>query len=533
MVTCFISCSFITELFSSDEDDADVDISYIPEPDLTRTLPIGMNISGLKYYSKNLIFNDVMTTASVFRDYNWSIDLDGLIVDDNGYPTYIPQTLDGSETKIRFLVNNYYTGRYRIFYDGDGTLSGNVSSDSNGYYIDLNGAGTNKWIDIEYSNASDPITNMHIISDEYGIYDNNAFNIAKSDGSYETFDSRFLTGLEDFSCLRFMDWISTNGSTQVYWDDRILTSHYSQSTASGISFDYAIELCNELQVDAWVCIPHKASDNYIEELATLWKDGLDENLTIYLEYSNELWNWMFSQTSWVSDNATDAVDDYITGDLAELEDYPEKDAYMMARTFRIWDEVFGANSDRIVRVATGQQSWPGNTGRIMRHLFEDDGIGCDALAVTGYFGFSSDSHTEWLEYGDDLSMKRIYRDTYDYLIENTADNTRESAAYANTYDVDYLVYEGGQHMQPYNQSEWDYNQQLYDFQLTDFMYNLYMFNFEVHVEDDVDCKLFVAFNSVSERETKYGSWGHLENMDQIGSDYSNAPKYQVLLDANY
>ena len=539
------SCSMLAQGFNDSNDE----YSKVPDPSAGSTLPIGINIAPLSYYTKNYIFNDVMTTASSMKTFSsteWNTDLiDEIVVDENGYPTYIPQTTsDGNSTKVRFLINNYYSGRYIIIYDGNGSLAGSgavkYNSEDNYYYVDLTGTGSNIYIDITYSDPSDPIKNMHIIAEDFGIYDNNALTEAIAEGSYWTFHEKFLEGLESMHALRFMDILATNNSKQVNWGDRVSISEYSQSLGEGIAQDYAIELSNELQTDAWICVPHMASDDYIRKMAELWRDNLDENLTIYVEYSNELWNWMFTQAHWVDEcgvyeDYPTPVDSYVQTDLQNLEvseGYPEQDAYMMARTFRIWNDVFGSERDRIVNVATGQQAWSGNSERIMEYLFDVDGIGCDALSVTGYFGFSSDSHTEWLDYGNDLPLEKIYSDTYEYFIDTTVSRTRSSAAVANKYGVDYLVYEGGQHMQPYRQSEWNYNQRLYDFQITDYMYNLYMYNFNLHTEADVNCKLFVAYNSVSERETKYGSWGHLESMDQIGTSYSDAPKFKALLDVN-
>jgi len=45
----------------------------------------------------------------------------------------------------------------------------------------------------------------------------------------------------------------------------------------------------------------------------------------------------------------------------------------------------------------------------------------------------------------------------------------------------------------------------------------------------------MAFSYVSERESRWGSWGHLESLQQIGVNGNYmiiAPKYQALLDVN-
>ena len=99
---------------------------------------------------------------------------------------------------------------------------------------------------------------------------------------------------------------------------------------------------------------------------------------------------------------------------------------------------------------------------------------------------------------------------------------------------DYIVYEGGQHMQPYKQRNWNYNHAMYDAQIHPGMYDLYMKNFAVHTEEGVNCKLFMAFAYVSRRESKWGSWGHLERLEDINDKNlkMKAPKYKALLDIN-
>lgn len=48
-----------------------------------------------------------------------------------------------------------------------------------------------------------------------------------------------------------------------------------------------IQLCNSMHLDAWINVPARADDDYIRNLASLWKAGLDKDLNVYFEYSNE------------------------------------------------------------------------------------------------------------------------------------------------------------------------------------------------------------------------------------------------------
>ena len=97
-----------------------------------------------------------------------------------------------------------------------------------------------------------------------------------------------VTNLVGGSVIRYMDWMSTNHSPVVNWSDRN-TSFY-QTTAAGVSYEHVVALSNAANADAWVNIPHKASDDYVRNFARFLKTSLKPNLRVHIEYSNELWN---------------------------------------------------------------------------------------------------------------------------------------------------------------------------------------------------------------------------------------------------
>lgn len=207
----------------------------------------------------------------------------------------------------------------------------------------------------------------------------------------------------------------------------------------------------------------------------------------------------------------------------------------MARTFRIFQEAFGNQQSRLVRVAAVQQAGPENTGRILKYLFAKDGIGCDALAAAGYFGFGRDDHERWrLMAPGDVTPEMIL-DAVEHRYDREAARwTTETARYARQYRIDYLVYEGGQHIQPWQQQDWPYNQALWEAQVHPKMYQLYLRNFAGHCEPRINCKLFMAYCYLGVRRSRFGSWGHLESLAQVGVVHmlETAPKYQALLDVN-
>lgn len=502
------------------------------------SMPVGMNLPSLNYYSTSIIFSDVMTTAGdMFTFYDggpWNSEqINSIPRDSMGYPKKIPYLAGGQNQKVRFLINNFYTGRHRVLYDGEGNLTiGGVGSETidGKIYVNLNGAGGHVWVNINQSVEGNHIRNIRIVPDEY-----------ENAESVPTFIPEFIEGLRPFHALRYMDWTHTNNSSQKDWADRPTKKWYTQGGSKGICMEYGIELANQLDADAWVCVPHQASDVYIRNMAILWRDFLDPDQKVYVEYSNEIWNWQFGQSHYYTENAP-GNHQYVIDDLkaigveycgdANSYCHPEKGAYMMARVFRIFSEVFtGENASRLVRVAPVQHAWYDNTGRILNYLFNDDGIGADVISPAGYFNFDEGDHNLWLTKCD-VTPEEIIDSVLAEFDATSGAWTQGNANYANDYGVGYTVYEGGQHMQPWMQGNHCYNQSVWDAQINPKMYDLYMKNFNKHAEESVNCLLFMAFSYMGTRESQYGSWGHLESLEQTGVDdfMGIAPKYQALID---
>ena len=104
-----------------------------------------------------------------------------------------------------------------------------------------------------------------------------------------------------FSSIRYMIFTGTNGSepdypAQTQWADRKLPTDASQNGIPqigkpvGACWEHVIELANRTQTDPWINVPVSASADYVAQLATMFKNGLDTDLNIYVESSNEVWN---------------------------------------------------------------------------------------------------------------------------------------------------------------------------------------------------------------------------------------------------
>jgi hypothetical protein len=149
----------------------------------------------------------------------------------------------------------------------------------------------------------------------------------------DLFNPAFLARLRYFTTLRLMDPLATNGNPQVLWSDRTRPANASQ--AKGMSWEYAVMLANTTGKDLWINIPHRVlgstyqlgETDYVTKVAQLFKYGsdgvnpytgpygsgtpnpvplsgpiyppLNPALHVYVEFSNELWNGIFSQDTWI------------------------------------------------------------------------------------------------------------------------------------------------------------------------------------------------------------------------------------------
>ena len=118
------------------------------------------------------------------------------------------------------------------------------------------------------------------------------------------FTEEFLALHNRGEVLRFMDFTATNGNIQREWSDRHtpedLTFFGDQDPGywwqgKGAPWEYAVLLANTLDKDVWVNVPTLASDDYVARLADLLAATLEPERKIYVEYSNEIWNFGFPQ----------------------------------------------------------------------------------------------------------------------------------------------------------------------------------------------------------------------------------------------
>lgn len=536
-------------------------------------LPIGMNLSGIADWQPGYPFLNLMWGARPWLTKNlsgqgpWNTPFaDSLELDPDGYPLEVPFKPDGALERqyvFTILPNTLKQGTYVVLHDGEGAFEGaagtRVVSTRPGraeIVMQHRSRDVLEVLSIRRSVRGNHIRNVRVVPIEH----------EQADLDANPFRPEVIEFCKPWHCLRFMDWLGTNNSIDRRWADRKRRTFYTQigttgdtlglfgnpipawerKWASGIAVELCIQLANLTRKDAWLCVPHMADDEYITQMAKVVKAELDPSLKVYLEFSNEIWNWQFQQAQWMirSEVAgtlveagggrrpwkgwwrpTSFKDGVIAPGAGEGIDHPERTGALFRRCFKLWEDVFaGADRKRLVRVCAVQAGWTDTVRRTLGWVMKHGG--CDALSPSGYFGPDDSVYARWEAAGARLTPDDVIADMQ-RMVAGGVQTAEMNARLAREAGVRLVVYEGGQHIQPKSQADTPYNPALGAAQTHPSMYALYRKNLELFAR--TGCDLFCAFNSVGAQGSRFGSWGHVE---RYGQSPAEAPKYRALLDGN-
>ncbi len=489
-------------------------------------LKIGTNLSNPDDWVSEWPLVDIMKYSRTWLTTNsnggpWdTMVADSIAKDANGYPLQIPAVVAGqSASQVMFTVwaNTAVLplGTYTVLWEGSGTLSfwGDATNATltgpNRMTFNLIHKDNVFTLTIRTSQLGNHVRNIRVL-------------MPNTEATYQTnpWNQTWLDKLAPFSTLRFMDWAKTNYSPQQNWEKRTTPSRYTY-TEQGMPFELMVAISNKKKSDAWVCVPHLADDNYVTQMATLFRDNMDPNLKIYVEYSNELWNWGFSQAQYGL-----GINTHLT--------WPESLSPRISHVMQIWTDVFAGQTHRLVRVLGGQHGWFDVMRRIYLQMETDGKAGLiDAFSPAAYMGLNSTSLknlTSATTGLDIINMARSFAfDPAGYHMTGW----KQHAQFAQTKNKKLIFYEGGQHFtpDPFGTVQ-PYAQALMDAQTHPDIYGLYNQLFDTLKTLTDQEMLFMNFSFIGQKNERYGSWGVLENQFSQSPPYNvSAPKYQVLLDA--
>jgi regulation of enolase protein 1 (concanavalin A-like superfamily) len=269
---------------------------------ITPTVPLGGGIDSLRDWNLGNVFVDMVKQARQFNPPDFSGT--AVAVDENGWPKSDFSTILQSGFD---KTGHVYQGTYKVSFTGQATVGRWVSpgtianqsynpdtntttldvmlnpKDEGDWYFGLNFTDTKRTAD---SPVNSGITNLRVIRPGY------------DPGTTQVFSNEYLRHLEQFSVLRFMSFANTNNNPVANWEDRTKPDEPRQSTNRGVAWEYAIDLANLTGKDLWVNVPGHATDDYVRNMAALFKQRLDPGRVVYVEYANEVWNFQFDQAQY-------------------------------------------------------------------------------------------------------------------------------------------------------------------------------------------------------------------------------------------
>ena len=510
--------------------------------------PVGPGLGGLNYFMSYSPFNDLVKTARWLNVAAW---------DEDGYPT---AAASGKTVQARIAVDageTFPPGEYVLTWRGEGEArldrphAAELVSDetTDGVHRRVYRVPRVESYGFEIDVDSFPVSDLHLWLP----------GTEELDGRW---NPDYLAVIEPFrgSHFRFMDLGLTNNSEQQDWADRTPADWptYAQTLSrsdaptpvkGGAAWEAMVELCNEMDSDLWLCVPHLATEAYIQNLAALVRTGvdpatgeqtgepLDEDLRVWVEYSNEVWNWQFQQTKWVDQN--------VPGERVE-------DKYMSKalNAFRIFEREFGG-ADRLVRVV-GTHTNHGEGWKTMKR-FEaaEPGRDFDVLAITTYFSHDME---EWAMERWPVTPEAFMDELEERLgggpfrkDESLADNSAPAYQYelAAEAGVPVVSYEGNSHLiaskrvlppdpemdrkgNPKKVPIYDLKPEFVDFlssvERTPRFAGLYEKWLERHEASGLASNTpFVLVHNWN----RNGQWGHMEHLDQ---PLDEAVKYRMLIE---
>ena len=301
-----------------------------------------------------------MFTNLFTQNGGWSASVPS---DTDGYPLAIPS---GTTSAIQTIMSTsgitiWQDSVYVIRWDGDGNINviNWIPTGStiryNSQVEGLNGRiefkvhyvqpwSTSDWMQVNLqitsSLASNHIRNIRVYLKTF-------------ETAYETkgqiINPYYLARISTFTgAIRMMGILNINGSTYTSWADHTTPTYYNQSggqNGAGPALEWLCLLCNLAKKDMYFNVPAQADNNSIQQMAKVIYQNLNPNLNVYLEYSNETWNWGFDQSFFILNYANE----YCGGDWMGA-----AYAHFALNMFQSWRGVFGRDSLRVKRVVATQ-----------------------------------------------------------------------------------------------------------------------------------------------------------------------------------
>jgi hypothetical protein len=423
--------------------------------------PIGINTNEITEDDASVPFVDIFKTSIPFEEARPWLTKGNIRYDRNGWPTHIPRHAQVGTRFIKDvpkqvlpegLYTVLYQGRGKIIYGHNARLVRRFPNKDIISISALNKRELNATLIIKATDPKNHIRNIRILMPG-GVCSNNLFLHVKNPNyckksrylsfvkHYKTifFNPTYLNYMKDFKVIRFMNMSGITRNPITSWAKRNKMNQQTwggKTAIRGAPLEVMVALANILNIDPWFCLPHKANNDYIQRFAGYVRNHLNPRLKVYIEYTNEAWNGIFTQANYVKKR----------GLAMRLDKDKIKAGYKYyslrsVQIFTLWENVFGGKH-RLVRVMGGYTPYSRLSEMVLsyRNAYKKT----DAIAIAPYF-YPKMSTSRRARNVNDI-FKALYDPKEPYSIPNVVKLIKKQAKTARKYGVQLIAYEGGQHL---------------------------------------------------------------------------------------
>ncbi len=386
---------------------------------------VGINVAPVNYWQNEPTFVNQAMGAGWLD--NWK-----QIPDDRVRPDGMPLSVEPGHTLNAILIPPapVFTGgktATRCTWKGTGSLGVGgelaVAGFPGDHRLDFSwahGKPSRVWLELKSSSAADPVRDLDCR--------------LRDDAPDAVFTQGVVDYLKPFGVLRFLDWSSANGNpAAVTWATRGQSRGISFGGTDGIALEYQIALTNRVGASPWFTVPLNADADYQRRMAQMIHDQVPAGRPVYVELSNETWNYGFGQ-------AHQSQKEGVAANLSENPfqaaqyRYAQRIIDMMA----IWSKVYADRPRDLVRVVATQAGNPW-VGEILMD-WKNGAIrnSVDAIAIAPYF--TIDLATGGTEAGPQVD--RLAAAAHSII----AKEATAYAALAKRTGKRLITYESGQHL---------------------------------------------------------------------------------------
>jgi hypothetical protein len=429
--------------------------------------PIGINLTGISYWSTQWMLVDIMKQASNGSGELWATTnadtynfntghQSELQLDEKGWPRSLPardsQNFHYVSTVLYQDNEHHPAGDFIVLYDGEGKVAyngGSVIESSPGRDVVRLTPVSHFHLQIQQTDPNkngNYIRNIRVLvpggtcgsvlsyaSSDADCVQGNDYVAFENNYQQQLFHPLFLQDMKKFSALRFMRFLGINNSPLRTWDERAKASDASWALKAGSPVEVAVAMANQLQAEPWINLPFRVDDDFIRQEALLVKQELDQHLTLYLEMGNELWNNAYP---YIFDAQYAEQQGKATWPEAGVSDFEYRLNYYgmrAAQSCAIWKAVFSDAPERVkcVMAGMGANTWVNERALTCPLYANQGGHNCardmSALAIAPYFGgyLADDANldvlAEWAAQGEQ-GLSQLFDEMYNGVLRPLTDD---------------------------------------------------------------------------------------------------------------